>query len=155
MWRIARATHRAAYGEESWRWSLPRRLDIVSAFYLFFYPKGLILWDSYYNPLDYVLNKPMWCCKCELCLWYSIEMSFVCDSYWSRDYHDNTASRVRLLGTRSVSRIVWKTCVVVLQVLQSFGEDGRRRSWGTRSRGTTASTPPREERPATDSSHHW
>ena len=45
----------------------------------------------------------MWCCKRESCLWYSIEMSSVCDSYWSRDYHDDTEGRVHLSGTRSVS----------------------------------------------------
>jgi len=30
-------------------------------------------------------------------------MSSVCDSYWSRDYHDDTEGRVHLSGTRSVS----------------------------------------------------
>ena len=45
----------------------------------------------------------MGCCKRDLCLWYSIEMSSVCDSYWSRDYHDDTEGRVHLSGTRSVS----------------------------------------------------
>ena len=44
----------------------------------------------------------MWCCKREICLWCSIEMRFVYDSYWSRDYHDVTESRVCLSETRSV-----------------------------------------------------
>ena len=30
-------------------------------------------------------------------------MSSVCDNYWSRDYHDDTGSRVLLLGTRFIS----------------------------------------------------
>jgi len=32
------------------------------------------------------------------------EMSSVCDSDWSRDYHDDTGSRVALSGTRFVSQ---------------------------------------------------
>ena len=36
-------------------------------------------------------------------LWYVIEMSSVCDSYWSRDYHDDTGSRVVRSTTRFVS----------------------------------------------------
>ena len=79
--------------EDSWRRSLPRRLDIISAFCLFsFSPRGL--YSEIRNTIIWiiVLNKFMWCCKCEKCLWYAIEMSSVCDSYWSRDYHNNTES---------------------------------------------------------------
>ena len=39
-----------------------------------------------------------------VCLWNLIEISSVCDSYWSRDYHDDTGSRV----VRSTTRIVSK-----------------------------------------------
>ena len=38
-----------------------------------------------------------------VCLWYLIEMSSVCDGYWSRDYHDDTGIRVLLSETRVIS----------------------------------------------------
>ena len=38
-----------------------------------------------------------------VCLWYLIEMSSVCDSYWSRDYHDDIGIRVVRPETRVVS----------------------------------------------------
>ena len=33
-------------------------------------------------------------------------MSYVCDSYWSRDYHDDTGIRVLLSKTRVVSEVM-------------------------------------------------
>ena len=41
----------------------------------------------------------------EVWLWYVIEMSSVCDSYWSRDYHDDTGSRVVRSTTWFVSEL--------------------------------------------------
>ena len=43
-------------------------------------------------------------------------MSFVCDSYCSRDYNEDTGSRVLLLETRFVSGVLFLICCICLLV---------------------------------------
>ena len=59
--------------------------------------------EMYKIPPIYVIIKPM----IVLFMSYDYDIAwndeFVCDSVWSRDCHDDTGSRVRLMGTQFVS----------------------------------------------------
>ena len=56
------------------------------------------------NPLDFVIIKSMFECLFKWVLTDLLpEMSFVCDNYWSRDYHEDTGIRVLHSETRVVS----------------------------------------------------
>ena len=82
---------------------MPRRLATlpISDFFSFS-PRGL--YSDFVPPLSELCNN--WTHVTVfiiVCLWYLIETSSICDSYWSRYYHDDTGIRVLLPETLVVS----------------------------------------------------
>ena len=77
------------------------------------------------NPLDFVIIKSMFECLFKWVLTDLLpEMSFVCDNYWSRDYHEDTGIRV----LHSETRVVSVGIRAYLTVARAIGLDDRSRT---------------------------
>ena len=58
----------------------------------------------------------------EVWLWYVIEMSSVCDSYWFRDYHDDTKSRVLFSETQFISAVLSDAQLLFVSEQKEFSQ---------------------------------